>query len=43
MMQRDACAPDFIDQTLATRLKFIVIGRSEWIVGRARKDQVSDF
>jgi hypothetical protein len=40
MMQRHGRAADFIDQFLAARLNFIQVRRSEWLVSRARKNQI---
>ncbi len=40
MMHRHGRAADFIDQSLAARLNFIQVRRSEWLVSRSGKNQI---
>jgi len=39
-MQRHSRAADFIGKFLATRLNFIQIRRTKWLVSRSRENQI---
>ena len=40
-MQGNACTPDFFHQCLATRMDFVQVRRTKWLLCRSREDDVT--